>query len=180
MPEALAQLGIDPADVTTLIHTHLHFDHWGGDLTEDGEPLFPNATIYVHEREIEYWSTVADRPLGETVRRRFILLFEAGRVTTVPGEQGISSEIAVTETAGHTPGHLSVVIGAGQESTFIAGDAAHHPIQAQHPDWNVLFDLDPAAAAATRTRMFEALAGSATLFAAGHLPTARIRTCSDG
>ena len=44
--QVLAQIGLTPADVDTIIVTHAHFDHMGnlGD--------FPNAHVYLQEREL--------------------------------------------------------------------------------------------------------------------------------
>jgi glyoxylase-like metal-dependent hydrolase (beta-lactamase superfamily II) len=42
----LGHLGLDPADVDTLVLTHNHFDHAGG------VEFFPNARVYFQEREI--------------------------------------------------------------------------------------------------------------------------------
>jgi len=54
--EALKDANTQPEDLAHVIVTHLHFDHAGG-LTRRGEdspvPTFPNATIYVQEREWE-------------------------------------------------------------------------------------------------------------------------------
>jgi glyoxylase-like metal-dependent hydrolase (beta-lactamase superfamily II) len=45
----LAECGVRPADVSTVLVTHAHFDHMGN--IED----FPNATFYIQERELSKW-----------------------------------------------------------------------------------------------------------------------------
>ena len=40
---------VTPADVTTVLITHAHFDHMGG------LDLFPNAKFYIQKREIDTW-----------------------------------------------------------------------------------------------------------------------------
>ena len=47
--EVLAECGVTPADVTTVLITHAHFDHMGG------LDLFPNARFYIQKREIDKW-----------------------------------------------------------------------------------------------------------------------------
>jgi glyoxylase-like metal-dependent hydrolase (beta-lactamase superfamily II) len=42
----LGRIGIDPAEVDTMILTHNHFDHAGG------VESFPNAHVYIQEREV--------------------------------------------------------------------------------------------------------------------------------
>jgi N-acyl homoserine lactone hydrolase len=54
----LKRIGIDPAEVDTMILTHNHFDHAGG------VEMFPNADVYIQEREVSKYlwaSTLPDR-----------------------------------------------------------------------------------------------------------------------
>jgi glyoxylase-like metal-dependent hydrolase (beta-lactamase superfamily II) len=46
--EALAGLGVGPADLATVVVTHIHLDHAGG--TGDIARMFPGAEVVVHER----------------------------------------------------------------------------------------------------------------------------------
>ena len=46
--EALAGLGVGPADLATVVVTHIHLDHAGG--TGDIAGMFPGAEVVVHER----------------------------------------------------------------------------------------------------------------------------------
>ncbi len=46
--DAVLALGLSPADLATIVVTHIHLDHAGG--TGDMAALFPNAEIVVHER----------------------------------------------------------------------------------------------------------------------------------
>lgn len=47
--DVLAEIGLKPEDVDTVLISHAHFDHFGN--VED----FPNATFYIQEREIAKW-----------------------------------------------------------------------------------------------------------------------------
>jgi glyoxylase-like metal-dependent hydrolase (beta-lactamase superfamily II) len=46
--DALAALGVGPADLATVVVTHIHLDHAGG--TGDIAGMFPAAQVVVHER----------------------------------------------------------------------------------------------------------------------------------
>jgi glyoxylase-like metal-dependent hydrolase (beta-lactamase superfamily II) len=45
--DALAALGVGPADLATVVVTHIHLDHAGG--TGDIASMFPSAEVVVHE-----------------------------------------------------------------------------------------------------------------------------------
>jgi glyoxylase-like metal-dependent hydrolase (beta-lactamase superfamily II) len=84
----------------------------------------------------------------------------------------------LTPTTGHTPGHVSVVIESQGQKAVITGDMTHHPCQMAHPHWSPSFDSDPAAANATRRRMFAEWADEPVLVIGTHYagPTAgRVR-----
>jgi glyoxylase-like metal-dependent hydrolase (beta-lactamase superfamily II) len=46
--DALASLGVGPADLATVVVTHIHLDHAGG--TGDIAEMYPQAEVVVHER----------------------------------------------------------------------------------------------------------------------------------
>ena len=48
--EAIAKLGLKPADITDVIITHMHWDH------ADGMDLFPNAKIWIQKDEYIYYT----------------------------------------------------------------------------------------------------------------------------
>ena len=48
--DALARLGIDPSSVSTLVVTHLHYDHVGN------LAAFPDAQLVVPRKELEFWT----------------------------------------------------------------------------------------------------------------------------
>lgn len=167
MPQALAMLGIRPQDVGTVVHTHLHLDHVGGDRAPSGEPFFPEARILVQRSELDHWAAAA----GEQADRiRLVTAAVAGRLEAVDGEHQVAPGVTVVPTPGHTPGHQSVVVMSRGTRTFVSGDVTHHPVQATFPEWGIPFDTDREQARLTRERVFEEVAGKGTLLAAGHYP----------
>ncbi len=53
---ALAQVGLTPDDIDTVLLTHAHIDHVGG------VELFKNARIYIQQREFEAWERMVTQP----------------------------------------------------------------------------------------------------------------------
>ena len=167
---ALEHLGVDPAEVRAVVHTHLHGDHISGNLLHDRSIAYPNARFYVHERELAFWEST-DRPGSEVVRDRFGVITSAGMHRTFVGDVALTGRLAAMETPGHTPGHISVLVDGGDGSKLvITGDVTHHPVQAAHPDWSIAFDVDGDQAAETRARVFALLADEGWTQASGHDP----------
>jgi glyoxylase-like metal-dependent hydrolase (beta-lactamase superfamily II) len=159
-----------------VVCTHLHVDHVGWNTMLENDkwaPTFPKARYLIGRREYDFWSATDDEEqqamLGDSVKP----IFDAGLVELVEQDHVISSEIRLTPSIGHTPGHVSVMIESEGERAVITGDVAHHPCQMAHPDWS-LGDNDPKAAALTRSRLFAEWADQPILVIGAHFaPTAR-------
>jgi glyoxylase-like metal-dependent hydrolase (beta-lactamase superfamily II) len=144
---ALGQRGLKPADVTALVNTHFHIDHVLNNL------LFPHCPIYASQQAhdwacslysdlrddlqweklvLKYYPETFDyeraRELMGKLRKLALRLWgpvKIGRpeqfiwMENHPLPEGLNAHI----TSGHVPGHLSVIVGNGAETTIIAGDA---------------------------------------------------------
>lgn len=66
--QRLAALGVQRDEVDRVAHNHLHGDHCGWNIDDDagGAITFPNATVYVAQRELDYWTGAA----ADAARRR--------------------------------------------------------------------------------------------------------------
>ena len=95
-------------------------------------------------------------------------VMEAGRVDLVTGEKPLDEHITFVPSPGHTPGHVAIGIYSQGERAIIIGDASHHPVQLDHPDWSPAFDTDPVLSAKTRDRLFDEAAADGRLWLAGH------------
>ena len=72
---------------------------------------------------------------------------------------------------GHTPGHMIYMIESGGSQLVITADTANHYVWSlAYPDWEVRFDMDKAAAAATRRRVLDMLAADKIPFIGYHMP----------
>ncbi|MEU5721845.1 MBL fold metallo-hydrolase [Micromonospora sp. NPDC047738] len=171
LPSELERAGIDPAEVDTVVLTHLHEDHFGWSVGLDATPMFPNARYVVQQRE------VAGLPDGDAARSYIVdplratgLLDEvdgATRLASAPGRSGGS--IRVVPTPGHTPGHQSVVVDAGREQVIVTGDVLVHAVQLVDPAVAYRYEADPDVARRTRQRLLDEARASRAVLATAHL-----------
>jgi glyoxylase-like metal-dependent hydrolase (beta-lactamase superfamily II) len=142
--------GWSAEDIDTVVCTHLHFDHVGGNLV-DGAAAFPNARYLIAGDEWGYWSTYeADDHDYAGIEAGVRPLVDAGLVDFVDPDHGLTDEVRFLSTPGHTPGHVSIEIGSGGEAAVITGDLVHHPIEFLEPAWTMSADVDGAQCSATR------------------------------
>ena len=137
----------DPSSVRHVILTHLHADHAGGTVLPDGTPRYPNARYHVHPAD---WSNFESNPViresdGQRYDAREVMqgLADTGVLSLEGDDHEVSPGVRVIHTPGHTPGHRSVLVRAGEGTILLTGDALHVPIQVAHPDWESWHDDDP-------------------------------------
>jgi glyoxylase-like metal-dependent hydrolase (beta-lactamase superfamily II) len=173
----LAAAGIDPKSIDTVLLTHMHPDHSAG-LTDmsNGQRLFPNAELVMHENELAHWFD--DGAMAKVDERSRELYFQAGREQVAPYKdrtrlfrQGeVFPGVTAVPSLGHTPGHTAYLIASGKDQLMIWGDTVHVPeVQTAFPEAGMAFDTDLAAAAASRKRMFDRVATDGVLIAGMHL-----------
>jgi glyoxylase-like metal-dependent hydrolase (beta-lactamase superfamily II) len=164
----LAASGVKPEDVTVVAITHMHGDHIGG-LMENGAPAFPNARYVASAVEYDHWTKVADAEAGKGVAANVVPLAE--KITFVKDGDTVVSGVTVMEAHGHSPGHSIFHLESDGRRLVITADTAnHYVVSLQRPDWEVRFDMDKAAAAATRKKVFGMLAADKVPFIGYHMP----------
>ncbi|WP_173056538.1 MBL fold metallo-hydrolase [Phytohabitans houttuyneae] len=147
LPQELAAAGIDPADVDTVVLSHLHTDHIGWAVI--GTPYFPNATYLVQRADVAAFA----RPALED--RLFAPLKATGQLRLVEGDVPISAGVTAIATPGHTPGHQSVLVEYGEQQLLITGDLLVHAVQLIAPDIPYLHEMDPETARNSRTKLLK-------------------------
>lgn len=116
----LALLGVKPADVGHVAHSHLHYDHAGG------VEFFPHAEFYVQRSELEF----ARNP---PVYQRDIYIpadFEHPvRWREIDGDHDIFGDgrVVLFPTPGHSRGHQSLLVRLEGRAVILVADAAYMP-----------------------------------------------------
>jgi glyoxylase-like metal-dependent hydrolase (beta-lactamase superfamily II) len=123
--EALGKLGIGSTDVSTIVVTHLHYDHTGN------LHAFPDAQLIVPSRELEFWTGPHARraqfaPHAEAGDIDYVTRAAAqGRVRVTEGTEEILDGVLAISVGGHSPGQQVTVVDTGDGAVVLASDAVH-------------------------------------------------------
>ena len=109
--EHLKKRGVSSQEITTVILTHLHYDH----IT--GANDFPNARFIIQQQELSF--ALNPHPFFKKSYRSE--LFKKLNFEEVQGDTPVLPGIEVLLTPGHTPGGQSVAIETSKGRAVIAG-----------------------------------------------------------
>jgi glyoxylase-like metal-dependent hydrolase (beta-lactamase superfamily II) len=175
LAENLKAMNVAPADIDTIVMTHMHGDHQAGLTDASGKAIFPNAELILHEDEFAYWTddgAMARMPpegQGNFHLARVALGAYSDRIRTVKTDE-VAPGVRAFPTPGHTPGHTAWLVDSGGDQLLIWGDIIHFPgMQFAYPDTSVAYDTDPAAAAEERKKVLKFVAGERLRVAGVHL-----------
>lgn len=189
--ESMRNAGYTPEQITDVLLTHIHLDHSGG-LTVKGKMQFPNATIHLDKKEIEFWQKhekpEIDEPRGYTANRSAFLALkpylEKGSVKTFEGASELFPGIKSVPYYGHTFGHCAFVLESNNEKLVFLGDLVHiGAVQFHAPTLANEFDFDKIKAAEQRKKIYAEAAAENYLIAADHIPfpgLGKLRKNNDG
>jgi len=118
---ALAELGLEPSDISLAVLSHLHWDHSGGvgALTDAG------VEVLIHCEELAFarsGDALASEGFAQAdwgnPKTRWAQMTRTDELVVAPG-------VTVLATPGHTPGHLSLRVDLRQTGTWLfTADAA--------------------------------------------------------
>ena len=148
--QTLDELRVLPTQITDILLTHLHPDHFGGMISPKGQAVFPNATVWVSQEEFKGMklgsrnASPALLSFYQSYQRKLKLMKDGQEVLP-----GIVAHLAI----GHTPGHTTFLL---KGKFLFVGDIVHAAIwQFPKPDLSTKWDADSEAAVAVRRKVLQ-------------------------
>jgi glyoxylase-like metal-dependent hydrolase (beta-lactamase superfamily II) len=166
----LRAAGVAPSEIDGMVLTHAHSDHCWGTMGDDGVPNFPNATLYLSQAELDFWSAAsAERRMARSIagfRKHILPLRE--RIRLIRDEEEFLPGVHALATPGHTPGHMAFLFDGGW---CLTGDVAFHdPLSYSFPEAESVYDTDRDLGVRTRLRLLERLVADRLSIVGYHHP----------
>ena len=131
--------------------------------------MFPNATYRVHADDWAHFVD-ADNAHAGAVKKLSPLLPHLEPFTA---DEALAPGLNAVHSPGHTPGSTIFVASSEGRRAMMLGDIVHSVVELAEPDWQALFDVDPAAASAVRNAIAEDVRDSQDLVVGAHFPGLR-------
>ena len=169
----LHAVGIETGDIDTVILTHAHDDHIGGNTNTEGKPAFSRARYVMWKEEWTFWTSGrAEELYGNedfTFTRKNLLPIQ-DQMDLLDHEAEVVPGIRAVLAPGHTPGHMAVSVSSHGKQLLCISDAFLHPIHIEHPEWHAAHELAPEQIIKTRHFLLNKAATEKALVLAFHFP----------
>lgn len=160
----MKELGFSASDIDVIFITHLHGDHIGG-LVKDGQPVFPQAKLYIPSVELDAW-TKSPESTPQNVKAMMEAYGE--KLVKYTLEDSLPVGVKAIAAYGHTLGHTIYRI----DNKLIVGDIMHGvALQMEHPEFCARFDMDKEQAIASRKAIMEMAKKEGLTMYGMHFPT---------
>jgi glyoxylase-like metal-dependent hydrolase (beta-lactamase superfamily II) len=161
--EALGLLGVTPEEITHVVITHGHGDHY------TGASRFPNAEVFFPA--LDWQAFVVENRDGNVAHtmRHLGPVVRAGRLRLLEGDHELCPGITMLAAPGESPGHMVVWVETPAGRVYYIGDVAHWPHELE--DLERTLDApgrDHEAAVASKRRLLAGAAGHDSLIVFTH------------
>lgn len=175
--EQLRAAGVEPGEVTHVVVTHLHYDHYDG-ITLPGPPApvlaFPNAKCVVPRRDWEMPDIAEARSKEDPdVTETLGVAEKAGVLELIDAPTPLGGGITVEPFPGESPGHQILALRTGGGSCYLVGDLYHAPEEVEHPELAASW-TDREALIASRNRFAAMASQESALVLPGHMLPGKI------
>ncbi len=142
----LAQRGYQPADITDVVLTHLHYDHCGGGVYRDtnGEYrlTFPNAQYHVSRMQWEWATNPNSREADAYLPENLLPMSDLGALNLIEQEGELVSGVELRFFHGHTRGQIIPIINHNGRKLVFTADL--FPFRSHIPlSWIMSYDVEP-------------------------------------
>lgn len=149
--------GVEPAQVTDVMLTHLHFDHGAGVVEPDGDHwklLFPQARHHVQKSQWQHALNPNPRDRASYYEDRIRSMEARGVLDLHDGPWTLAPGFELLVFDGHTPGQQLPLIQEGGSTAFYCGDLmpTHHHIPTPYV---MSYDLYPVTVMQEKTGILE-------------------------
>lgn len=155
--DVLRAAGVDPASITDVLLTHLHFDHGAGIVEPDGDGwrlLFPGARHHVQTSQWKHAFSPTPRDRASYYEDRLRVMENEGVLDLHEGPWTLAPGFELHVFDGHTPGQQLPLIGGAGSALFYCGDLipTHHHIPTPYV---MSYDLYPVTAMAEKAAVLD-------------------------
>jgi glyoxylase-like metal-dependent hydrolase (beta-lactamase superfamily II) len=150
----IEDLGFKPSDIDAVILTHLHYDHAGFALDENGRPAFNNATYYIQKQEWDDANNPDEITALSYIPELFTGLKNSKHLKLINGDYLVTLGVRLWLSDGHTSGHQMVLVKSRGEGLFFCGDiipTGHHI----RPDLYSAYDYFPLSVLSMKKRVLK-------------------------
>ncbi|MGD9978885.1 MAG: MBL fold metallo-hydrolase [Bacteroidales bacterium] len=144
--DGLAKRGYAPTDITDIVLTHLHYDHWGGGIYRDADGIFkltfPNARYHVSYAQWEWAINPNPREADAYLPENLLPMRDLGALHFIEAQGEFIPGIELRFFNGHTRGQIIPVISyKGRKLVFVAD---LFPFTSHiHLPWIMSYDVEP-------------------------------------
>jgi len=171
LPDELRKIGLAPDDIDIVINTHLHFDHCGWNVRNDGGklvPSFPRARYLIQRGDWEDAHHATERNRASYLESFFEPAL--GQTEFLDGDTEIVPGVRVEVGPGHTRWMQCVRVESEGQMVYYPSDLLPTIAHLPYP-WMTSFDLYPLETLASKKRLFPELADANAVVVLTHDPS---------